>query len=276
MRLARVGGPTPAFAMARRLCAPLLTAALAAGVSAGLCAQSAPDPHAVQPERPSVATHAGTVAPEWLEIETGLEIDGLEGSGNSIGIPTALKLGLAPGLQLGLSLPGSRPDGSTAGIGDLSAGVKWRLFDGAAVVHDLAVLSAVKLPTGSTGAGRGTGTTDLSLLLISSRTVGIVSLDLNIGYTIRSGSGRNAPTHSSMWAVAVGLPVRGPLGLAAEISGLPATSGPAGAPGTIEVLAGPTLLVRPWLAFDAGVILPLSGPQPHAIYAGGVLNAGRL
>src|SRR5207247_3724752 len=29
----------------------------------------APDPHAAQPERPTVATHAGTVAPGWIEIE---------------------------------------------------------------------------------------------------------------------------------------------------------------------------------------------------------------
>jgi hypothetical protein len=211
-----------------------------------------------------------------LEIETGLEIDGLEGAGNSIGLPTAVKLGLAPRLQLSLFLPGSRPDGGTAGIGDVSVGVKWRLLDAAPLVHDLAVLPAVKLPTGSSSAGRGTGTTDLSLLLISSRTIGDVSVDLNVGYTIRSGSGRGAPTRASMWAAALGAPIHGPFGLAAEISGLPATSGPAGAPGTIEVLAGPTVLVHPWLAFDAGVILPVSGPQQHAIYAGGVWNTGRL
>ena len=31
------------------------------------------DPRQVQPERPTVATHAGTVAPGYLEIETGVE-----------------------------------------------------------------------------------------------------------------------------------------------------------------------------------------------------------
>jgi hypothetical protein len=114
------------------------------------------------------------------------------------------------------------------------------------------------------------------MLLISSRAIGSVSLDLNVGYTIRSGSGRNAPTHAAMWAAAFGGPIHGALGFAAEMSGLPATSGPAGAGGTVEVLFGPTLLVRPWIALDAGVILPVSGPQTHAIYAGGVWNAGRL
>jgi hypothetical protein len=34
--------------------------------------------------------------------------------------------------------------------------------------------------------------------------------------------------------------------------------------------------VRGWLTFDAGVIVPLEGPQPRAIYAGGVYNIGHL
>jgi hypothetical protein len=27
---------------------------------------------------------------------------------------------------------------------------------------------------------------------------------------------------------------------------------------------------------DAGVIVPVSGPQPHALYAGAVYNVGRM
>jgi len=34
-----------------------------------------PDPHEAQPERPTVATHAGTVAPGWVEFEAGSEFD---------------------------------------------------------------------------------------------------------------------------------------------------------------------------------------------------------
>jgi hypothetical protein len=45
---------------------------LLAARTAGLAAQTPPrDPHAVQPQRPSVAMHAGTVAAGWLEIEGG-------------------------------------------------------------------------------------------------------------------------------------------------------------------------------------------------------------
>ena len=44
----------------------------------------------------------------------------------------------------------------------------------------------------------------------------------------------------------------------------------------VALLTGPTAEVRKWLALDIGVIIPVSGPQPHALYAGGVYNVGRL
>src|ERR1051325_4189243 len=53
----------------RVACAIALAALLASVASA----QDAADPRAVQPERPTVATHAGTVAPAFLEIETGIQ-----------------------------------------------------------------------------------------------------------------------------------------------------------------------------------------------------------
>jgi hypothetical protein len=34
--------------------------------------------------------------------------------------------------------------------------------------------------------------------------------------------------------------------------------------------------VRRWLLFDAGVIVPIEGPQAKAIYAGAVYNIGHL
>ena len=43
----------------------------------------------------------------------------------------------------------------------------------------------------------------------------------------------------------------------------------------VAALFGPTLAVRSWLVFDGGVIVPLTGPQPHAVYFGVVWNLGR-
>jgi len=254
--------------------ARLAFAALAI-VSGTIRAQEATDPHAVQPERPTVATHAGTVAPGWLEIEMGVEHDRFDPSVSTAFTPTVLKFGLASHAQLGV-FGSVVHDPATTGFGDVGVGVKWRLLDDAPLVGDFAILPAVKFPTGDVTKGTGTGTTDASFLLISSHSLGPVSMDINAGYTRRSGDGSNAPKNATLWTVSFGGPAAGQLGWTAECYGYPGTSGPAGQARIVAVLAGPTFLFRKWLALDAGVIVPLAGPQPHALYAGAVYNVGRM
>lgn len=238
-------------------------------------AQEASDPHAVQPERPTVATHAGTVAPRWLEIETGIERDRFDENSYTAFTPTVLKFGLTGHAQL--SVFGSIfHDPGTTGLGDAGLGVKWRLVDDAPLIGDFAILPAVKFPTGDASRGTGTGTTDGSFLLISSRSLGPVSMDINVGYTRRSGDGSNAPRNASLWTLSFGGPAAGKFGWTAECYGYPGTGGPAGQAPIVAVLAGPTVLLRKWLAMDAGVIVPVTGPQPHALYAGAVYNVGRM
>ena len=229
----------------------------------------------VQPERPTVATHAGTVAPGFLEIESGAEWDRIAGA-TSLSSPTVFKIGVASHLQLGMLAPLIRPPSGSVALGDVAAGVKWRLADDAPVLGDFALLPTIKFPTGSSSRGTGTGTTDVALYAISSRQFGDVAVDLNVGYTHRSGDGTVAPTNATLWTVSFGGPFADPFGWTVEWFGYPATSGPAGQPSTVALLAGPTVLVREWLSLDAGLIVPVSGPQPHALYAGVVYNVGRL
>lgn len=256
---------------------PGLAAGLAVLVVAAplhLAAQSV-DPHAVQPERPTVATHAGTVAPGWLEIETGLELDRLPNGANAAGVPTVLKLGVVRRVQLGIGLPLVAPTGAALGAGDVTVGIKWRLLENAGPLGEFAVLPTLKLPTGSESAGRGTGTTDVSLLLISSHASGAVAMDLNAGITRRSGDGTAAPRTATVWTASFGFPVRGRLAGVGELYGYPRTTGPAGSADIVALLGGPTWKARDWLVFDAGVIVPVTGPQPKALYAGLTWNAGR-
>lgn len=237
----------------------------------------APDPHAVQPERPTVATHAGTVAPGWIEIEWGVEWDRFADDSSGAGVPIVAKIGLSPRAQLNVLHTAVRPPGSgSVHAGDLALGVKWRLTDQAPVLGRFAILPSVKFPTGSTALGTGTGTTDAGLLLISSHDVGPVAVDLNAGYTRRSGDGLTAPRTASVWTASFGGPAAGVVGWVAELYGLPRTSGPAGQDNIVAILVGPTVTVRPWFALDAGVIVPVAGPQPHAVYFGGVWNIGRM
>ncbi len=101
-------------------------------------------------------------------------------------------------------------------------------------------------------------------------------MDINVGYTRRSGDGSNAARNATLWTISFGGPAVGPLGWTAECYGYPGTSGPAGQAPIVALLGGPTYLIRPWLAVDAGIIVPVAGPQAHALYAGGVYNIGRL
>jgi hypothetical protein len=240
-------------------------------------AAQAPDPHAAQPERPTVATHAGTVAPGWLEIELGGELDRFGGRARGDGAPLVVKVGLTSRAQLSVFASAVQPPAATGfHLGDLACGVKWRLADDLPVLGRFAVLPAIKLPTGSTASGAGTGTVDAEMLLISSHEIGPVSLDINAGYTRRSGDGHSAPRASSLWTISLGGPAAGPLGWTAEVYGFPGTSGPAGQSPIVAVLLGPTLTARSWLVFDAGLIVPIAGPQPHAFFFGGVWNIGRV
>ena len=235
------------------------------------------DPHAVQPERPTVATHAYTVAPGWVETEAGVEFDRYDDASRGGTAPVVVKIGLARGLQLDLDGALQHPPAGTAtGLGDLAVALKWRVLYDAPVLGNLSLQPSLKLPTAATASGLGTGTTDVGLLLISSHDLGPVSMDLNVGYTRRSGSGALAPRSATLWTASFGGPVAGPVGWTAEVYGYPGTAGPAGQPPIVALLAGPTCLAKTWLAFDAGFIVPLRGPQPRALFAGGVWNVGRL
>jgi hypothetical protein len=212
------------------------------------------------------------VASGYWEIESGGESDRNADGTHMFAIPTVVKIGVAPSAQLSLFVPVLRETGVPLGMGDFGAGVKWRLVDGDGALQRFAILPAVKWPT---GGDRGTSTTDLGLLLIDSRTIGPVSLDINAGLTRRSGDGSSAPRTSTLWTVSSAFPAVGPVGWQLECFGLPGTHGPEGAAPTVAVLTGPTLGAWRSLSLDAGVILPISGPQARAVYAGLVVNLGR-
>jgi hypothetical protein len=231
------------------------------------------NPHDVQPERPTVATHAGTVAPGWIEIEAGIERDNLDGI-IAYPDPIAAKLGIAERMQLSLFIAKINT-ANGFNLGDLTLGLKYRLLEGDGILGDFAVLPSVKLPA-SYSSNSSASTFDLSLLLISSHKFGDVSMDVNAGYTFRTGDGSVLPKAASIWTVSFGGPLVSDFGWVAECFGYPGTTGLAGQPPVIALLAGPTYQLHPWLAFDAGVILPVEGLQPKAFYAGVVWNIGQV
>jgi hypothetical protein len=244
-------------------------------IPASLSAQ-ANDPRSVQPERPTVATHAHTVAPGFVELEAGAQGDALSGR-RSWSAPLVLKLGLAEHLQLNLYAPlffsgaGVR---SHSGVGDLAVGLKWRLLDDHAVLGDFAVLPVWKFPTASASDDLGSGEPDAGITFISSHDLNGVAMDLNVTVA-RLGVGSDDATTSALWTASFGFPVVGRLSWVGELFGSPAIDGAPARP-TVMLLTGPSYLVSTALALDVGIITRLHGDGLNSIYAGFVWNLGRL
>jgi hypothetical protein len=259
----------------RQAAAVLVLACLAAPVAA----QESTNPREAMPERPTVATHAYTVAPGIVELETGVQWQRPTPGAGLLSGPTLFKIGLGRTLQLDVA-PGwawvARDGTGQAWLSDLVVGVKWHLAGHLPILADFSLQPTLKIPTGSLRRGTGTGTTDVNILVISSRKVGPVSLDLNAGYTRRSGDGSTAPKGSTVWTVSTGTPLVGDLQWDAEIFGYPGTSGPAGYAPIVAFLTGPVFEVHPSVVLDAGLILNITGYGGTAFYAGVTWNMGRL
>ena len=254
-------------------------AVLASPRSAGAQAAAPVNPHAAQPERPTVATHAYTVAPGWIEIEAGAQRQKAGALADRLAVPVVVKIGLGERFQLGLA-PGwqreAQGGGAEAGITDVLVAVKWRLTEDAPVVGAFAIQPALSFPTGSADSGRGSGEAAFNVLLISSHRFGPVSLDVNAGYTRLGGESASAPRDSTVWAVAAALPIAGRVGWAAEVYGYPGTSGPNGGPPVVALLTGPNVTVRQSLVLDAGAIFDIEGFGGTSVYVGLTWNIGRL
>ncbi len=261
--------------MRRTLFAFALGTTCAAATSTASALAQEPDPHAAQPERPTVATHAFTVAPGYAELEFGVELDRF-GAGNALSTPTTFKAGLAHRVQVEATVAWlSTSDSlSFAGVSDLVIVLKWRLADSLPVLGAFAIQPAVRLPTGTPplGANAVVG----SLLFISSQHFGPVELDVNFGLFTRLTDGGDLPTTATLWTVSAGGPASGAFGWVLELYGYPGTGGVSGGAPIISLLIGPTFAVREWFVLDVGAIVPLAGPQPHALYTGLTWNVGRL
>jgi hypothetical protein len=257
-----------------------LTCALALWcMPAVLHAQEERDSTAVLPERPTVATHAYVIKPGFVEAEAGAVFRRPTEHG-TFDVPVYLKFGVTRWLQLGIA-PGATsnrggPGGDLqAGFGDLGVAAKLVVGTGLPLLGDFAVQPSLKLATGSTSRGFGTGTTDGGILLVSSHQLLGGEIDANAGITFRSGDGTGAPKTSTVWAVAGGRPIAGRLGAVAELFGYPGTTGPSGGPPQVGLLFGPTFAVRPSLVLDAGAIVNVRRLGGNAAYVGLTANLGR-
>jgi hypothetical protein len=266
----------------RRLASRAAGLAVAFAAAATLAAAqdaTPPDPRQARPERPTVATHAYTVAPGIIELEIGGQWQRPDPQSTLLSIPALFKIGLGDRLQLDF-FPGwvrlSQDSVAHSGPGDFVVGLKWHVAEDAPLLGDFAIQPSVKLATGSLAKLTGTGTTDFTLLLISSHSFGELELDINAGYTRRSGDGSVAPKSATVWTFSASRPVTGRLSWGAEIFGYPGTSGASGSRPVVAFLTGPALEVDRSVVVDAGAIFDVTGFGGTAVYCGATWNIGHL
>jgi hypothetical protein len=239
-----------------------VTSLLAAGLAISLGAQEQRDPREVQPERPTVATHAHTVAPGFMEIEAGTQALLESSSASHFAWPVVVKVGLSTHTQLNLTLPTPNTDGGV--------GLKWRLLDDSPLLGDFAVLPFM---TFSSGHNQSLGTT-----VIASYMAGETAIDLNLTYQ-REELGTKFSRDAALWTASFGFPVARRWGWVLEFFGDIPTAEPIGSgrsPATLYVLTGPTFTVEKYLALDVGVIKGINSDHSTSAYAGFVWNVGRL
>src|SRR2546425_10769413 len=230
---------------------------------------SAQSPHAANPERPSVATHAYTVVPGYMELEQGVRAQGFGNFRDQTSWEFNLKIGVARPVQLGLFGTGYNRTGEGNGVGDV--GVALKLRRDLSSTHTVALVPAVTLPSGDQSLGLGAGRVLGSLLAVWSFELGgLLHADLNVG-PVGLGAGRPQALGTASFSRALGR--WGRWGVAAEVYGY--TSGSAG-PGQGGLLGAVTVRPAEWLVVDGGGVVGLGALARDQLFLGVTTNLGRI
>ncbi len=238
------------------------SAVTSAVVASSLGAQS---PRAANPERPTVATHAYTVAAGFAELEQGARAFGVAALREATAWEFNLKIGLARNLQLGMFGPGYVRTSDGVGIGDL--GIALKLSHPVSERTTLAVVPSATFPTGNQQRGLGAGRVLASV-------VGVVSGDLPARFHFDVNAGPVAiGAGKPQWFTSVGLSRGGSIGFAGELFDF--TAG-AGGPRQRGLLLAVLLSAAEWAVIDAGGAAGLTRETPDQIFVGLTTNWGRI
>src|SRR6059058_441947 len=231
--------------------------------TARLASQSARD---ANPERPTFATHAYTVAPGFVELEQGLSARGVGSLREATAWDVNLKLGVSSHAQLALFGPlyARGPDGG--GTGDLGMALKLRneVSNRAA----LAAVPSVTVPTGSTTRGLGAGR-------VLGGLVGVVSADLPAGVHIDVNAGpQGIGAGTPQWFTSLS-GARGFGRVGVTLEAFQFTAGGAAAQ-LAGILGGVTFRLTNWAVADVGGVAGTATATPDQVFLGLTTNLGRV
>ena len=168
--------------------------------------------------------------------------------------------------------PRSTGGGDETGIGDIILRTKYNFLRDQPKWPDLAIVGDIKLPTGDSDDLLGTGDTNLRALLVASKSFGLLTPHMNLGFEwSTAGSEQN----NVRYVVGVDAAVHPRVTLAADVLGRWEPSGDGIGDYTVDLALGAKLNIFQTFLLNGGVQLPLNrneGLRANVIWAVGIEN----
>jgi hypothetical protein len=228
---------------------------MAAVAVLGACTLPPEGAQPVTPQRPTYSSSTATTADETFELEAGVDWD----PGDFFGSPLTLKYGAGRATEVfsGWSpwVVVDQPGDTEAGVGDLSLGIRHRLFD-EGKLPSFALQSAVKLPT----AGDDLGSGELDAAFAGILTQDFAGTSVTGYYQLDFlGDPAGGTDLGHGLALAAGRTLVDKFGLTAELAGVFV---PEQDLDLVFTTLSANYAVADWLVLDAGVVLGLSEEAP--------------
>lgn len=209
------------------------------------------------PNRPTFASTAEMVQPGVFEIEYGLEATDAHQNINGL-----LKWGAAKNLELWFLHNPIERDAGVAGLGDSSAGFKYKLFLQKNARPTLSFLYVATIPTASPQLGAG-AMQHLAQLLIS-KDFGKHHFDANEGVQFVGRQDGSGFDRHYFTALSYSHPLTGKWAYTAEVAGFSRAN--ATNPATMTILVAPTYSLSSRLVFDGGAYFAAYGNLPRVTF----------
>ena len=219
-------------------------------------------PGYVMAGRPLATSDTATIDKGTFELEVGYEYVKHEDEENNFSI--ALTYGVLNNLEVGIELPYTFIDYATTekvdGIGDLSIGLKYRLWDEVGNFPSGALSFSIKTQTGDEDKGLGTGEVDYEICSIFTKQIGPMLIHMNAGYTFKGEPEGRDIDDVFLYNFALEYPV-GNFNLVGEIVGETTFEGNFDA-NPCEGLIGFNYPIKENLVYDFGINFPISEVSP--------------
>jgi hypothetical protein len=246
--------------------------------------QSASDePDFIVPSRPTVSNPAEFQKPGVLQLEIGYNAN-FRGPGFNLQQDLPLALRFAVSRRLLLEFDGDSPSSQTVagvsagvrttGTGDSQLGIQVVLQHEKESRPGISFAYYVKLPTGDSGKGLGTGRVDHNFIALVSKKIGGTTLDFNAVFLFSGRTTDNGHASCGQAALAASHNVTRRVGIQGELSGYSRNDTQSGA---MLALAAVTYQINRRLVLDSGLRFGLTHDAPRSgLFAGLTVGIGDL